>query len=390
MIRSAIDYAHYFAHALSTAEVRSVLLAQHDVLGPAQLADRMALRAVIDHLCRCQDHGTDAGFGSYHLVHGHGPSYPETTGYIIPTFLTAAEVLDMPTLGHRALQAADWLLSIQRADGGWQGGRVGEERASVVFNTAQVLRGMLAAHAFSGHRAYLDAAVRAGDWMVRVQERDGSWAHHNFLGSSRVYDSYVDAPLLHLHALTGTSAYREAARLNLEWVLGRQASNGWFADADNTIKHNDRPITHTIAYTLDGLLECHAFTQDDRYLKAAERAALVLRDRFLEHGTLNGRYDARWRGSESTITTGCAQLAIVWSRLQAITHEPDYDSAAKRMVDLLKQVQHTSSSGPSAAQGGVTGSFPLWGRYEKFAYPNWAQKYLADALLCREGILPRF
>ncbi|MBK9512366.1 MAG: hypothetical protein IPO05_01775 [Flavobacteriales bacterium] len=177
MIRSAIDYARYFAHALSAAEVRSVLLAQHDVSGPAQLADRLALRAVIDHLCRCQDHGTDAGFGSYHLVHGHGPSYPETTGYIIPTFLAAAEVLDLPTLRHRALQAADWLLSIQRADGGWQGGRVGEERASVVFNTAQVLRGMLAAHAFSGHRAYLDAAVRAGDWMVRVQERDGSWAH---------------------------------------------------------------------------------------------------------------------------------------------------------------------------------------------------------------------
>lgn len=390
MIRSAIDYARYFTHALTTAQARSVLLAQRAPMAPVAVDDRAALSAVIDHLCRCQDHGADAGLGSYHLIHGHGPSYPETTGYIIPTFLAAAEVLALPALADRAMRAADWLCSIQHAGGGWQGGRMGEAREPVVFNTAQVVRGMLAAHAHSGNSVYLEAAVRAGVWMVRVQEADGPWARHNFLGVPRVYDSYVDAPLLRLHAITGMEAFRASAVLNLQWVLGRQASNGWFADADNTVKHNTRPITHTIAYTLDGLLESHALTKDERYLQAAERAARVLRDRFLDQGNLHGRYDARWRGTEASITTGCAQLSVVWSRLYATTRISAYEVAARRMVDLLKYVQHTSSSGPSEAHGGLTGSFPLWGRYEKFAYPNWAQKYLADALLCREGVLPHF
>jgi hypothetical protein len=390
VIRSALDYARYFAHVLMDRDARTVLFAQRSDLPSGTVDDRAALQAVIDHLCRCQDQAGDAGLGSYHLVHGYGPSYPETTGYIIPTFLAAADVLGRVDLSERAIRAADWLRSIQRSDGGWQGGRIGEERSSVVFNTAQVVRGLLAAHAHGGDQAHLDAAVRAGDWMVRVQGSDGSWARHNFLGVSRVYDSYVDAPLLHLHALTGKDAYRQAALLNLEWVMGRRSENGWFADADNTIKHNDRPITHTIAYTLDGLVESHILSRDARYLHAAERAARVLRDRFLSEGDLHGRYDAQWIGSEATITTGCAQLAIVWSRLHALGQGEAYDTAARGMVDRLKRIQHCSALGPDGAKGGITGSFPLWGRYEKFAYPNWAQKYLADALLCRAGVLPRF
>ena len=391
MIRSALEYASSFAVALSTAPSRALVLAHGAGLQPRPLQEvRRSLSDVIDHLCRCQDHGPDAGFGSFHLVKGHGASYPETTGYIIPTFILAAEVLARPELNERARRAADWLCSIQRPDGGWQGGRVGEDRPSIVFNTAQVIRGMLAICAQGNAPAHLASARMAGDWIVSVQEQDGSWARHNFLGASRVYDSYVDAPLLHLSELTGDPGYRRAAVLNLEWVLSCQQPNGWFANADNTIKHNDRPISHTLAYTLDGLLEAYGSTQDQRYLLAARKAADALLVGFLKEGRTAGRYDGRWRGSEASITTGCAQLAIVWSRLARIIGEDRYAQGASAMVQWLMAVQRLSDVGPAGAQGGVTGSYPLWGRYEKFAFPNWAQKYFADALLCVEGHLPRF
>jgi hypothetical protein len=193
-----------------------------------------------------------------------------------------------------------------------------------------------------------------------------------------------------LSELTGDLGYRRAAVLNLEWVLSCQQPNGWFANADNTIKHNDRPITHTIAYTLDGLLEAYGYTKDERYLWAAKKAADALLVRFQKEGRTEGRYDGRWRGSEASITTGCAQLAIVWSRLARITGEERYSQGTSAMVQWLMAVQRLSDVGPSGALGGVTGSYPLWGRYEKFAFPNWAQKYFADALLCAEGHLPRF
>ncbi len=392
MIRSLLQYSRYFALGLVDRNVRELILAHRRTARPeGKILDRSAaLHAIADHFCRAQDHGSDDGLGSFHLIDGWSASYPETTGYIVPTLIAMADHLNRPELVDRAVRAADWLLSIQMKEGGWQGGRVDEQRPPIVFNTAQVVRGMMAAHDRTHDIEFLNAAIRACDWIVSVQEKDGSWARRNFLGASRVYDSYVSAPLLHMHSRTGDPKYREAAKRNLDLIVSKQYTNGWFPDADNTIKHNDRPITHTIAYTIDGLLESHTFLQDERYLKAARSAAGRLQRTFLKEGTLHGRYDQRWKGSEFPITTGNAQLAIVWARLFAITGQPQWKEGVDRMTAWLMAVQQLSIAGPPDAHGAISGSFPLWGRYEKFAFPNWAQKYFADALLCAEGITPRY
>lgn len=348
------------------------------------------MRGAIGYLLRAQDRCADGGMGSYHLVDGWTRSYPETTGYILPTLFAASEHLRWDEPRERALRAADWLLSIQRADGGWQGGRMGEDRESVVFNTAQVIRGLLATHAQTERDQYLNACLRAGEWILSSQSRDGAWRQKNFMQAARVYDTYVSAPMLRLHRITGDERYRKAAMANLEWVLAQQWANGWFSNADNTIKHNERPITHTIAYTIDGLIECSAHVRHDVMMDRAARTANVLLEKFMKDGWLHGRYDGQWRGSESFITTGGAQLAICWAWLHRIHGDTRYEQAMDRMVDLLVGMQELSASGPAACHGALSGSFPIWGRYENFAFPNWATKYFADALLCAEGRLPQY
>lgn len=388
MIRSAIDYGRSFAACLVDGRKRALMRAH--LRGPSTsgaIDTEQALRGAIGYLLCAQEQGPDAGLGSFHLVNGWGASYPETTGYAIPTLLAAADALKWEEPRQAALKAADWLLSIQRADGGWQGGRVGEERPSIVFNTAQVIRGMLAMHAYSSDARYLERAHRAGRWIASVQDADGAWRASNFLGVARVYDTYVDAPLLRLAQMTGDTTLKNAALRNLEWVLTQRNENGWFQHADNTIRHNDRPITHTIAYTLDGLVESSSLTGDDRFRQAAIPAARQLAEVLRSTGMLNGRYDAAWHGSEHLITTGCAQLAIVWSRLD---EDEPMRKSRDRMIQILVGMQQLSSAGPVALHGAMPGSFPLWGRYEKFAFPNWGTKYLADVLLCARGHLPAF
>ncbi|MBK8341741.1 MAG: glycoside hydrolase family 127 protein [Flavobacteriales bacterium] len=345
------------------------------------------LHAAADYLTRAQDAGTDAGLGSYHMVDGWGASYPETTGYALPTLLAMSGRLQRHELKERAVRAAQWLLEVQHPDGGWAGGRIGEGRPSIVFNTAQVIRGLLAVHQISGDATLLDGAVRAGRWLVSVQELDGAWRNHNFLGVERTYDTYVDAPLLALYEVTGDPRLKGAAVRNLERVLSHQSTNGWFANADNTLAHNDRPITHTLAYTLDGLIECGERLVDARWIDAAERPARALLDLFLLHGGLHGRYDAQWHGTELPLTTGGAQLAIVWSRLHSAGRQGPFREGALRMAGWLCGVQRSSANGPVASRGALPGSFPLWGRYEKFAFPNWATKYTADALLCADALV---
>lgn len=390
MIRSALAYTKYMAAVLADPTARALVLAHRSGVVDGAL-DRMdALRKAITYLLHAQRNGSDDGMGSYHLVHGWGASYPETTGYALPTLIAAADLLQWNEAREAAVKAGEWLLSIQRADGGWQGGRVGEGRPSIVFNTAQVIRGMLAVHALTGEQRYREAALRAGHWIVSVQDADGAWRGANFMGTARVYDTYVDAPLLQLSAQTGDDTLRAAALRNLQWVLAQQKPNGWFANADNTIRHNDRPITHTIAYTLDGLLECARILGDDKLARSAMRAAGALADRYLSRGRFHGRYDAAWKGSEHPLMTGCAQMTIVWIRLATMTKEDRFAEAASRMLAFLGAVQRLGEAGPVDARGAMPGSFPLWGRYEKFAFPNWGTKYFADALLCAEGHPPAF
>ncbi len=380
-----IDYGRSIAFGLVDGPARALFKAHLRPFDGHEVPDRnTALRNAIGYLLRAQEHGPDAGMGSYHLVNGWGASYPETTGYAIPTLIQAGQFMAWQEPLDAALRAAEWLLSVQRPDGGWQGGRVGEHRPSIVFNTAQVIRGLLAAYERSKDVRFLDPAIRAGRWIASVQDSDGAWRAHNFLGVARVYDTYVDAPLLELYAITGDQTLKVAAERNLKWVLAQRRPNGWFDNCDNTIRHNDRPITHTIAYTLDGLLECGERSQDDELVRTATDGATTLLGKFMEGGTLNGRYDAEWQGTEHPIMTGCAQLAIVWSKLYDRTGSAIYREGFIRMTDRLMGIQQASMKGPEAMHGAMPGSYPLWGRYEKFAFPNWGTKYFADALLCAE------
>ena len=58
----------------------------------------------------------------------------------------------------------------------------------------------------------------------------------------------------------------------------------------------------------------------------------------------------------------------------------DQDRAARRGIAYLKATQRiTGTGGPE--DGGVAGSYPIWGRYSRFEYPNWAAKFFADSLM---------
>lgn len=338
---------------------------------------QQALKDAVGWLHASQDAMQDGGFGTYYITDGWSSSYPETSGYIIPTLLG----FDKNNL-ERSICCADWLISIQKPGGGWQSMYVADNRPEVVFNTGQVIRGLVAVYEHTSEQKYLDACVRACDWLCSIQEADGSWQKHAFMDRKRVYDTYVDHPLLMIWKLTGNEKYRSAAVRNLNWVIHeKQKANGWFEDCDNTIKHNARPILHTVSYTIDGLINSGLLLQDDRYIKAGQKAADRLLDVFNVNGWLNGRWDENWNGSEHLICTGCAQISIIWLILYRITADEKYKTAAARMNSQLVFIQQRGYSERIAVKGALTGSYPLWGKYEPFGFPNWATKYFADALM---------
>jgi uncharacterized protein YyaL (SSP411 family) len=240
----------------------------------------------------------------------------------------------------------------------------------------------------------LEAARRAGDWLVGVQSSDGAWRIESSETETDVhtYDVRTAWSLLELHRLTGQSCYREAARRNLDWALGQQAENGWFEHNAFFVSGDkwNLPFTHTIAYVMEGFQEASRLLGEERYLRAVQKAAERLL-RILElRRYMAGEFDQAWKSTAKfSCLTGDAQIAGVWLRLFDQSRDPRFLNAALKLNDFVKATQSLRAWHPGV-RGGLKGSHPIQGRYTPFIFVNWGAKFLADSLMLEERLLHEF
>jgi len=184
--------------------------------------------------------------------------------------------------------------------------------------------------------------------------------------------------------IAGERRYQDAAIRVIEAALRQQQSKGWFAH--NCLTRSDAPLTHTIGYTLQGVLEVGVAAQRPDFVAAARKGVDPLVARIDRCGLLAGRFDADWEPAiGSSCLTGNAQIAIVCYRLFELTGAAEYKRAADALVGALKALQALESPNP-ALNGAIAGSFPLFGGYMRAGYPNWAAKYFLDALLLQHRL----
>jgi uncharacterized protein YyaL (SSP411 family) len=174
------------------------------------------------------------------------------------------------------------------------------------------------------------------------------------------------------------------ARANLDWTLTQERRGGF---ARCGFAAGAVPFTHTIAYTLEGLLESGVLLGDSRYVDAAARGARAVLRHLRADGFLPGRIDPDGRArSRAACLTGSAQMAVVWLRLAALIGERGFRAAAAETLRHVMACQDVATADPDR-RGGIPGSQPVWGGYAPFTYPNWAAKFTVDALLLAEGAL---
>lgn len=335
------------------------------------------LAAAIAWLKRAHDRSGDGGVSyGFSLKGGWRPSYRETSGYIAVTFFDVARQLEDDDARARALRIAHWLCDVQNPDGSFSNPRYHER--GIVFDTGQVLSGLIRAVQETREPRFLEAAGQAAAWLVGVADSDGVWRNHDHLGVMHTYNTRVAWPLLALNALEPWPEQERIARANLDWAL-RQQRDGWFGHCG--FEAGAVPFTHTIAYTLRGLLEAAVVLGESRYLEAAVRGAQAVLEHLGSDGFLPGRIgpDGRARGRFACLT-GTAQMATVWIRLFELTGNRRFRAAAGDSLRYVMAAQDLTT--PDAdVRGGIKGSQPIWGGYAPFTYPNWAAKFFIDALL---------
>jgi prenyltransferase beta subunit len=394
---------------LSSLMIRTIIRSLRNVLDSERLSDAAirvrdsdlrglpredpgidrSLAESIAWLGRAQDRSASKDGGvarDYSLIDGWNSSYPETTGYIIPTLLTYAELKGDEEARERAKRMLDWLVSIQFPDGGFQGSVVDATPViPVTFNTGQILLGLASGTEEFGDE-YREPMRRAANWLVATQDDDGCWRSHRSPftePTDKAYETHVSWGLFEAARLEPESDYARAALANIRWALSLQNENGWFRDC--CLSEADNPLTHTIGYVLRGVIEAFRFSGDEEYLRASVKTADALVGAIRADGALPGRLDANWNGTvEWTCLTGNVQIAACWFMLFKHTGETRYLDAAiaanrfvRRTLDL---------AGPLEIRGAVKGSFPVSGGYCSYEYPNWAAKFLIDSLLLEQSI----
>jgi len=352
-----------------------------------------ALDLAVSWLLKSIDPATGGSRANYSVLFngfkGWSGPYPETTGYIIPTFLNiAAKFKELNMLPDKALKMGEWLLTLQFDDGAFPADiyYANKVRQKSIFNTGQIILGLTSLYDFTKDTRYLDSTSRAANWLVKNQSDDGTWPEYNYVnGFSPSYYSRVAWPLLKVYARDNDQVFKEAAVKNLRSIQKRQLSNGFIEGSG--FQPDSYVFLHTLAYTIRGFLESALLLDDQDLWDSGYRFAEKIFRKFELKKQLYGAYYSDFTGVMwYQCLTGNVQIAIIWLKIYQRTGDARFLSAASKAIDVVVRYQVKNSFDGNRI-GAVAGSAPVFGRYMFFRYPNWAVKFLADALLLEDQAL---
>lgn len=315
-------------------------------------------------------------------------SYPETTGYIIPTFYDYAANFNQPVYRAAAEKMAHWEVDVQLPGGGVRAGTMAAEIVTpTIFNTGQVLFGLARAARETGDERILASLIRAANWLVDAQDSDGCWRrfHSPFTTTKMAtYNTRSAFGLVRAFEVTQDSKYLEAAERNVAWASAQAQSNGWLPGNCLTDNADDSALTHTIAYSIRGLLEVGLSVGKPQYVEHALQMAKAVSHLQSADGSLPAYYSPSWeKRANWTCVTGNAQMAINWMRLARETGEKQLNRHAELATRFCMSVQNLQTQDLNT-WGAVKGSHPINGGYMTWRYPNWAAKFLMDALMLQK------
>ncbi len=322
--------------------------------------------------------GSSAYFSRRKLIlKGWQKPYPETTGYLIETLYDYANYFEEKQYTEIARKAADWICSLQFEDGSLPGSYLGSQKPSI-FNTGQMLFGLIRAYQEDGNQYHLTVLKKAVTWLIDSLSEDGSWKNAAFVdGFIPSYYTRVIWSVLLSEKILKDERIVPSMKKALEYYREKINENGTVTDW--SFKADEAAFTHTIAYTIRGFIESALIINDnslvDKMIVPIEK---IMKLRELK-GKIAGEYDLNWRGNYKYIClTGNFQLALIMTRLYKVQNDIRYLNSALKLFE--DGYIHQKLIGKNT-KGAIAGSYPFGGNYLEYSYPNWAVKFYLDAYL---------
>jgi len=339
------------------------------------------LREAMDWVYRAQDAAKKGGIPHSYLIGKRwSPASAEAAGCIIPTLLNWSETFRAAEAKRRALELADWLLSVQQESGAFPS----LSGLPAPMDTGQGIFGLLSAYLETKQTNYLEAAKRAGDWLVGALAPDSTW--HGQGKQGRAFHARIAWALTDLAQQSGDARYAAPMPTFLAWVLDQEKEDGWFDH--NVLPDEAAPSLHTIGYVAQGLIESGLLLGSPEFIAGTERIAHELVKHTGPDGRMPGSFARRWQPAGTwACLDGMAQMSLVWQRLQQLEEivvEEDvglrFLGAANRANAFLMRTQDCESRN-KALRGGIRGSYPMNGAHARWRVSTVSTKFFIDALM---------
>ena len=325
-------------------------------------------------------------------------SYPETTGYIIPTFLNYYKYFKNEDYKKIAIEMGDWEIDIISPDGGtgdFPGFYAPNTLKPRNFNTGQVMLGYLSLYEFTNNEKYLNAAKQSAEYVISSINSSGTWNFSQF-NTPKSYNIRVAWPFLELAKALNSERYKFYGELMTKWVMAQANDNGWFKK--NSFSEKDKSgLTHLIGYTLVGMLKVYKIKDLDLdygyIINILVQAANNLCDFYLNKKTLlknekkyygfPSYFDKNWKPlSDWSCVTGNTQIEFFMRDLGYIVGKKQFIDVANLINQEIKNIHILDdiADDPNLI-GGLFGSSPIEGDYCPYQIPNWGVKFFSDSLM---------
>jgi len=258
-------------------------------------------------------------------------SYPEVTGYIIPTLYQWGEK-------ELARDLIIWLVKQQNEDGSFSA----PDGTPYTFDTGQVIRGFVAT--LDDLPEIEKPLRRACDWILTQVQSDGRLATPSTKMWGNIADDrihlYILPPLIEVGKKLNESKYIDAAHRILEYYKHQK----------NIVEFNT--LSHFYAYIIEALYD---LGEIDLAKTGMEQVAALQR----KDGSVPAYVEVSW-----VCSPGLAQFAVIWYKL-------GMGEYADKAVHYLEKAQNES--------GGFYGSWGKGANYFTKEEISWAVKFFLDA-----------
>ena len=262
---------------------------------------------------------------------GYSFGYSEITGYALSALANYPSMANDPAMGKKADLALEWLNGkmMDPLHGGYHcrvmDGRIHPWLCS--FDNAMILNGLANMYRATGKDAFLNEAIRTGDWLLDfMKDRNGSFTAKYDVSTCKYIESDERwstqsgsflvknvIGLLNLTDITGDTSYGEYARGVCEQALMAQQKDGRFI-TNTRLKDT---YLHPHCYSIEGLMTAGHYFKEERYIEACVKGANWLKQIFAACGRIPREF-VHGNYSENISSDSTSQSLRIWTLLSEL------------------------------------------------------------------------